>query len=261
MSTSVFRDDILAGQVALVTGGGTGIGKEIGRTLAEHGARIAICSRKQEVIEATAAEFIAEGHECLALPCDVRKPEEVETVIQGVLAHYGRLDIVINNAAGNFPAPIAGLSYNGFKAVVDIDLLGTYNVSKAAFDAWLGEHGGNIVNISAPYERQGPALQAHVASAKMGVDSLTRTCAVEWWSRNIRVNGIAPGATAGTEGMARFAAVSDRAEKKPGARRDGTTREMANCVLFLVSDAASYVSGQVFCVDGAATIDSLKLAL
>ena len=117
---------------------------EIQRTLGEHGAKLAICSRKLEVIEATTKELCEEGHECLAIQCDVRKPDEVEHVIQGVLRHYGRLDIVINNAAGNFPAPIAGLSYNGFKAVVDIDLLGSYNVSKAAFDAWLGEHGGCI---------------------------------------------------------------------------------------------------------------------
>jgi peroxisomal 2,4-dienoyl-CoA reductase len=260
MSESAFRDDILEGRVALVTGGGTGIGKEIARTFGEHGAKLAICSRKQEVIEATAAEFHEEGHECIAIPCDVRKPDQVENVIQGVLSHYGRLDIVVNNAAGNFPAPIAGLSYNGFKAVVDIDLLGTYNVSKAAYTAWLGEHGGNIVNITAPYERQGPALQAHVAAAKMGVDALTRTSAVEWWSKGIRVNGIAPGATEGTEGMARFADVP-RGDAPRTARRNGTTREMANCVLFLVSDAASYVSGQVFSVDGAATIDSLKIPL
>lgn len=259
MTQSVFRNDILDGQVALVTGGGTGIGKEIARTLGEHGAKLAICSRKQDVIEATAKELIDEGHPCLAVPCDIRKPDEVENVIQSVLAHYGQLDIVINNAAGNFPAPIAGLSYNGFKAIVDIDLLGTYNVSKAAYDAWLGKHGGRIVNISAPYERQGPALQAHVAAAKMGVDSLTRTSAVEWWSKGIRVNGIAPGATADTEGMARFAGAASSGDAKPPRRRDGTKREMANCVLFLVSDASSYVSGQVFCVDGAATIDSLKI--
>ena len=213
------------------------------------------------MIEATAKELHGEGHECLPIACDVRKPDEVEHVVQGTIAHYGRLDIVINNAAGNFPAPIAGLSYNGFKSVVDIDLLGTYNVSKAAYDAWLGEHGGRVVNISAPYERQGPALQAHVAAAKMGVDSLTRTCAVEWWSKDIRVNGIAPGATAGTEGMARFASVPRDEGALKNQRRHGTTREMANCVLFLVSDASSYVSGQVFCVDGAATIDSLKISL
>jgi peroxisomal 2,4-dienoyl-CoA reductase len=261
MTESVFRNDILSGQVALITGGGTGIGKEIARTLGEHGARLAICSRKQEVIEATAKELNEEGHECIAIPCDVRKPEEVEHVIQGVLSHFERLDIVINNAAGNFPAPIAGLSYNGFKAVVDIDLLGTYNVSKAAFDAWLAEHGGNVVNISAPYERQGPALQAHVAAAKMGVDAVTRTCAVEWWSKGIRVNGIAPGATEGTEGLARFASVPRAESSGKSQRRNGTRREMANCVLFLVSDAASYVSGQIFCVDGASTIDSLKIPL
>lgn len=261
MAESVFRNDILSAQVALITGGGTGIGKEIARTLGEHGARLAICSRKQDVIEATANELHENGHECLAIPCDVRKPDEVEGVIRGVLSHYGRLDIVVNNAAGNFPAPIAGLSYNGFKAVVDIDLLGTYNVSKAAFDAWLGEHGGNIVNISAPYERQGPALQAHVAAAKMGVDAVTRTCAVEWWSKGIRVNGIAPGATEGTEGMARYAKVAGDDSAEKSRRRNGTKREMANCVLFLVSDAASYVSGQIFCVDGGATIDTLKMPL
>ena len=261
MTESVFRNDILRDQVALVTGGGTGIGKEIARTFGEHGAKLAICSRKLDVIEATAKELGGEGHECLALPCDVRKPDEVESVIQGVLKHYGRLDIVVNSAAGNFPAPIAGLSYNGFKAVVDIDLLGTYNVSKAAFDAWLGEHGGRIVNLSAPFERQGPAMQAHVAAAKMGVDSLTRTCAVEWWSKGIRVNGIAPGATAGTEGMARFADVPLDTGTQKTQRRPGTRREMANCALFLVSDAASYVSGQIFCVDGAATIDSFKIPL
>ena len=255
---SCFRDDVMAGRVALVTGGGTGIGKEIARTLGAHGAQLAIASRRQEVIEAAREEFEAEGLECLAVPCDVRRPDQVETLVRAVMERYGKLDVVINNAAGNFPAPISGISPNGFKAVVDIDLLGTYNVSRAAFDAWLGEHGGDIVNISAPFEGMGAALQAHVAAAKSGVDSLTRTCAVEWGPRGIRVNAVAPGGIADTEGLARFEGIGQGESKAPLGRH-GTRQDIANAVLFLLSAAASYVSGQVLSVDGASGVDMLKV--
>ena len=112
--------------------------------------------------------------------CDVREPEQVESVVDGLLAHYGQLDVVVNNAAGNFPATLDNISYNGFRSIVGIDLLGVYNVSKACYEKWLKEHGGNVVNISAPFAGMGVALQAHVAAAKTAVDSLTRTCAVEW---------------------------------------------------------------------------------
>lgn len=255
---SVFRPDIIKDRVVLVTGGATGIGKEICRTLGAHGARLAIASRKQANLEAARAGFEAEGLECLAAPCDVREPDQVERVIQAVIERYGRLDIVVNNAAGNFPAPIASISYNGFKSVVAIDLLGTYNVSKAAFDAYLKDHGGNIVNITAPFAHWGPSFQSHVAAAKAGVDSLTRTCAVEWGPLGIRVNAVAPGAIGGTEGMARFAGLaSDRPSCPLG--RLGTCDDIANAVLFLVSDAAAYITGLCVVVDGAATIDLLKL--
>ena len=129
---SPFRADVLAGQVAFVTGGGTGIGKEICRVLGRHGARIAVASRRRDVLDAAAAELAVEGIEVHVDACDVRDAEAVAHVVHGVVERYGRLDIVVNNAAGNFPAPITGISPNGFKAVVDIDLLGTYHVSKAA---------------------------------------------------------------------------------------------------------------------------------
>ena len=258
----IFQGEILEGQVALVTGGGTGIGQEIARTLAQHGAKLVIASRRQEVIEAAREGFEAEGFECLAVPCDVRQPDQVERVIAETLRRFGRLDIVVNNAAGNFPAPMAGISYNGFKSIVDIDLLGTYNVSKAAFDAWLGEHGGNIVNITAPFEQQGPAFQAHVAAAKTGVNSLTRTCAVEWGPRGIRTNAVAPGAIADTEGLSRFAEAKPEGDARVApVGRTGTKVDIANAVLFLVSEAASYVSGQVLCVDGGSGVDSMKMKL
>jgi NAD(P)-dependent dehydrogenase (short-subunit alcohol dehydrogenase family) len=259
--SSPFRPELLAGRVAFVTGGGTGIGKEICRVFGRHGARIAIASRKRDVLDAAAAELRAEGIEVHVDVCDVRDPVVVAEVIAGVIEHYGRLDIVVNNAAGNFPAPISKISPNGFKAVVDIDLLGTYNVSRAAFDAWLREHGGNIINISAPFELKGAAMQSHVAAAKAGVDSFTRTSAVEWGPYGIRVNAIAPGTIAGTEGVRRFE------ESVPGARAPnpvgllGHGADIAFMALYFCSPAARFVSGQVIAVDGAGTVDQLKLDL
>ncbi|MCH2169297.1 SDR family oxidoreductase [Myxococcota bacterium] len=259
---SLFSSNTFHGQVVLVTGGGTGIGKQIARSFGRCGASLAICSRRLEVIEATAAEFEGEGLSCLAVPCDVRKPDEVEHVLRCVIERYGRLDVVINNAAGNFPAPMSGITYNGFKAVVDIDLLGTYNVSKAAFETWLGEHGGNIVNITAPFQNVGPTLQAHVASAKAGVDSLTRTCAVEWGPRGIRVNAVAPGAIADTEGLSRFEnATEGGSSGRCPLGRVGTAQDIADTVLFLASEASTYVTGQIICVDGGSSVDSMKIRL
>ena len=260
---SPFRSDVLAGQVAFVTGGGTGIGKEICRVLGSHGAKIAIASRKRDVLDATAAELAAEGIEVHVDNCDVRDAAAVRQVVDGIVARYGRLDILVNNAAGNFPAPLTGISPNGFKAVVDIDLLGTFNVSKAAFDAWMGEHGGNVVNISAPFEMKGAAMQAHVAAAKAGVDSLTRTCAVEWGRRGVRVNAIAPGTIAGTEGVRRF---TESVPGSGGAARSplnmvGHGSDIAYLVLFLCTDAARFISGQVLAVDGASSVDQIKLDL
>ena len=257
--TSVFRDDVVKDRVALVTGGATGIGKEIARTLGRHGARLCIASRKQENLEAATKELEADGLECMWATCDVREPEQVERVVGAILERFGRLDIVVNNAAGNFPAPIGNISYNGFKAVVGIDLLGTYNVTKAAFETYLKQHGGHIVNITAPFQHMGVSLQAHVAAAKTGVDSLTRSCAVEFGPYGVRVNAIAPGAMADTEGMARFAEVGEGARTPCPLGYVGQKQDVASAVLFLVSDAASYITGQVFAVDGGTGVDMLKL--
>jgi len=261
---SPFQPDVLSGAVAFVTGGGSGIGKEICRVFGAHGARVAIASRNVERLEAAAEELRGEGVEVHVGVCDVRDAAAVQQVVGDIIEHFGQLDVVVNNAAGNFPAPMTNISPNGFKAVVDIDLLGTYNVSRTTFDAWLREHGGNIVNISAPFELRGVSLQAHVAAAKAGVDSLTRTCAVEWGPYGVRVNAIAPGAIGATEGMRRFSeAVPGSAERGPNNPVGllGHGADIAYAALFLCSPAARFLSGQVIAVDGAASIDQLKLGL
>lgn len=256
---SVFLPDTLKGKVALITGGATGIGKQIAITLGQHGAQLMLASRKLEKLEAACAELTELGLQCHHACCDVRNSEEVEAMINCTLEHFGQLDIVINNAAGNFPAAISGISYNGFKTIVDIDLLGTYNVTKAAFEASLKHHGGNIINISAPFQNGGASYQAHVAAAKAGVDSLTRSCAVEFGRQGIRVNAVAPGATGDTEGMQRFSdAAPDYGTHCP-LGVVGKKSDIANAVLFLVSPAAAYITGQVICVDGGASSDLLKM--
>jgi peroxisomal 2,4-dienoyl-CoA reductase len=256
-----FAPDVLDGQVALVTGGATGIGKEICRVLGAHGARVAMVSRTRENLEAAVAELAAEGIDAEFAVCDVRDAPAVRAAVDQILANRQRIDIVVNNAAGNFPAPMSKISPNGFKAVVDIDLLGTYNVTRAAFDARLAEHGGSIINISAPFAQKGVIYQSHVAAAKAGVDSLTRTCAVEWGPYGIRVNAIAPGSIGGTEGLQRFSDVvrgGDDAPTNPlGLQGHGS--DIAYLALFLCSPAARFISGQVIAVDGAGTTDLLRL--
>ena len=261
--TSPFRSDLFADHVAFVTGGATGIGKEICRVFGRHGARIAIASRKQEALDAVAAELEGEGIEVHVDSCDVRDAAAVRHVVDGIVERFGRLDVVVNNAAGNFPAPITKISPNGFKAVVDIDLLGTYNVSKAAFDTSLADHGGNIVNISAPFELKGAAMQSHVAAAKAGVDSFTRMSAVEWGPYGIRVNAVAPGIIGGTEGVRRFSEAVPGSGSRPGnpVGLIGHGADIAYMVLYLCSPAARFVTGQVVAVDGGGTVDQLKLDL
>jgi len=261
MTNSCFAAEVLADRVAFVTGGATGIGKEICRILGSHGARIAMASRKPESLEAAVEELGAEGIDAQFGVCDVRDQHAVREVVDRIVGEHGRLDIVVNNAAGNFPAPMSKISPNGFKAIVDIDLLGTYNVSRAAFDASLRDRGGSIVNISAPFEQKGVVYQSHVAAAKAGVDSLTRTCAVEWGPYGIRVNAVAPGSIGGTEGVRRFADAVRGGDERPtkplGLQGHGS--DIAYLVLYLCSPAARLISGQVIAVDGAGTTDLLRL--
>jgi len=248
---SVFRADILSGQVALVTGGGSGIGAAIAASLAAHGARVAVCGRTQAKLDATVAAIEAAGGEAIGVATDVRRFDQVEALMRAIEGRWGRLDVLINSAAGNFLCPAAGLSPNGFGTVVDIDLKGTFHACKAALPL-LSKAGGAVINISATLHYGGTPLQLHAASAKAGIDALTRTLAVEWGPAKIRVNGVAPGPIDGTEGMVRLMPpdLRARAERAIPLRRFGTTQEIADAVLFLASPASAYTTGAVLVVDG-----------
>jgi peroxisomal 2,4-dienoyl-CoA reductase len=243
----VFRPDLLAGHVALVTGGGTGICRGIAAAYARLGAKVCIVSRKADVLEATAKEIGA-----IAAVADVRKPDEVAAAVKKTLDAFGTLTTVVNGAAGNFLAPAAALSPNGFKTVVDIDLLGTFNTTKAAFEALQQSKDGLVLNISATLHYHGTPLQVHAAAAKAGVDAVTRNLAVEWGRFGIRACAIAPGPIGDTEGMKRLAPgdAAKQAKAAIPAGRFGTIDEIAAAAVYLRSAAAAYITGHVLVVDG-----------
>lgn len=260
MDQKIFVDGILDGKVAFVTGGGTGITGGVARALAEAGASVALVSRKLEHLEPAAAAINEAGGKAFAVAADVRKPEEVEKAIAATIDHFGKIDIVVNGAAGNFLVPAEELSPNGFGAVVDIDLKGTFNVSRAAF-AQLKENRGQILNISATLHYLGTPMQLHVSAAKAGVDALTRNLAVEWGRYGIRVNGIAPGPIEDTEGMKRLVPepVKERLRKNIPLGRFGRIRDIESAAVFLCSDAASFINGAMLVVDGGQWLSAARM--
>jgi peroxisomal 2,4-dienoyl-CoA reductase len=255
-----FQSDLLKGRVALVTGGGTGICRGIALAFAAHGCDVAITSRKAEHLEPTVAELRATGRRAMAKAADVRDPVAVNEVVSATVSELGRLDIVVNGAAGNFICLAENLSSNGFGTVVDIDLKGTFHVSRAALPH-LRANGGSILNISATLQYLGTIGQSHAAAAKAGIDSLTQTLACEWGPYGIRVNGIAPGPIEGTEGVRRLTNEQSResALRQCPLGRMGTIDDVASASLFLCSDAASFVNGVTLVVDGGLWLRSARI--
>lgn len=252
---SIFKDDILAGRVALVTGGGSGINFGIARALGKHGARVAILGRTAEKLERAVSELEGEGIEAAAFPGDVRDYDVLVAVVAGVVERFGRLDILVNGAAGNFLAPASQLSANGFRSVMDIDARGTFNASRAALAA-LSETRGVVLNISATQAFMPTPLQAHPGAAKAAVDKLTQDLALEWASAGIRVVGLAPGGVEATEGMKRLMppGMDEKVRAVLPLKRFASVDEMGDIAVFLVSDAAAYITGTTVVADGASAM-------
>ncbi|HYN23625.1 MAG TPA: SDR family oxidoreductase [Pyrinomonadaceae bacterium] len=251
MSTKIFSDGILNERVAFVTGGGTGIAGGVARALAEAGARVVLVSRKMEHLQPAADAINQAGGQAFAVAADVRNPEDVEKAIAATVQQFGKVDIVVNGAAGNFLCAAEELSPNGFGTVVDIDLKGTFNVCRAAF-AELKKNRGQILNISATLHYLGTPMQLHVSAAKAGVDALTRNLAVEWGRHGIRVNAIAPGPIGDTEGMKRLVPepIKEKLRQRIPLGRFGEIADIEKAAVFLCSEAAAYINGTVLVVDG-----------
>lgn len=255
---TAFGTRILDGKVAVVTGGGSGINLALAQRFARHGASVALIGRTKEKLDAAANGIESAGGVAAGFAADVRDYDALASAISAASGKFGQIDIVVCGAAGNFPAPALGISANGFKAVVDIDLLGTFNTCRAAFEH-LRRPGASIINISATQAFIPMAMQSHVCAAKAGVDMITKTLALEWGPLGVRVNSIAPGAVDDTEGMARLAPTPKAREfvtKMIPLGRFGAKDDIADLALFLCSDSAAFITGTVMVCDGGQALAS-----
>ncbi|MES2266741.1 MAG: SDR family oxidoreductase [Bacteroidota bacterium] len=254
--SGMLRDDAFKGKTIIITGGGTGLGKAMGSYFLKLGANLVITSRKLDVLQKTAVEMEGEtGGNVLAVACDVRNYEEVENVLKKAIEVFGKVDALVNNAAGNFISPTERLSANAFSTVIDIVLKGTVNCSLALGKYWIKEkQPGNILNIITTYAFTGSGYVVPSACAKGGVLALTRSLAAEWGHHQIRTNAIAPGPFP-TKGAWERLLPGDMAEKfsfenRVPLKRVGHHQELANLAAFLISDFSGYINGDVISIDG-----------
>jgi peroxisomal 2,4-dienoyl-CoA reductase len=258
---SVFREGLLDGQVALVTGGGTGIGFGIAMALAKLGCDIVLVSRRSVHLDPAARQLIELGVRALPVTADVRDPDSVRDAVARGTDTFGRLDVLVNNAAGNFYSPSADLSPKGWKAVVETDLYGTFYTSQAAYPTMREQGGGSIVSISMTLHYRGWPMMAHATAAKAGVDALTRTLALEWAPDGIRVNAVAPGPVPTPGATKAFAAagedaaaLSEEMRRFIPLKRWGEPEEIGQMVAYLASPAGTWITGQIFVVDGGSSL-------
>ena len=259
---AVFGEKQLAGKTAVITGGGSGINFAIASRYAEHGANVALIGRTKQTLDDAAEQIRAKGGTASGHPADVRDYDALAGAIKSAREAHGPIDLVVCGAAGNFPAPALGMSANAFKSVVDIDLLGTFNTCRAAFEH-LRRPGASIISISAMQAFTPMPMQSHVCAAKAGVDMLTKCLAIEWGPEGVRVNSIAPGAVDDTEGMKRLAPTPEirkKFERGVPLGRFATKDEIADLALFLSSDAAKFITGAIVVCDGGQSLMGLGAA-
>ncbi|XP_041848042.1 peroxisomal trans-2-enoyl-CoA reductase [Melanotaenia boesemani] len=256
-ASSVFRPGLFNHKVAIVTGGGTGIGKAISAELLELGCNVVISSRKAERLEAAAEEMrkkIPPSSPASVTPllCNIRNEDEVKALVSSVLKKYGRIDYLVNNGGGQFSSPTENISSKGWKAVIDTNLTGTFYCCKEVYTAWMREHGGAIVNIIADMWKGFPGM-AHTGAARAAVDNLTKSLAIEWATSGVRVNAVAPGTIFSKTAMENYKdfgpVLFKRSIPFSPAKRLGVPEEISSSVCFLLSPAASYISGATLKVD------------
>jgi citronellol/citronellal dehydrogenase len=249
---TIFKPGLFDGRVVIVTGGGSGIGLSITRMLGELGARVAIASRKQERLDAAKAELAKAGVDVLAMTCDIREIEQVGKLVDTVVKELGPIDVLVNNAGGQFPTAAETLAPKGWDAVIRNNLSGTFYMTQAvATKSMIARRKGRIVNVIANIERGFPGM-VHTGAARAGVENMTKTLAVEWAQYDIQVNAVAPGVIR-SSGMDQYPPeLVEMSRQRTPAKRLGTVDEVAGLVCFLASDAAAFVTGETWYIDGGA---------
>lgn len=249
---SVLRDGLFDGRAVIVTGGGSGIGRCVAHELASLGAHVVILGRTASKLQAVAAEIGEDGGRCSYTTCDIREPDQVEAAVGFTLKECGRIDGLVNNAGGQFPAALEHISPRGFEAVVRNNLVGTFLMCREVFNRWMGEHGGAIVNITAEHRNGFPGM-AHTGAARAGVANLTMTAAVEWGRAGVRINEVAPGliASSGLDTYEEpFRTLLRSFRNNIPLGRLANEAEVSGIVCFLLSDAAAFITGASIRVDG-----------
>jgi NAD(P)-dependent dehydrogenase (short-subunit alcohol dehydrogenase family) len=257
--TEAFAENILEGKVAFICGGTRGMNFEIAKRYAEHGAKVAVMSRDEERTQKAASALREIAPDALGLSGDARDYERVEAITKEIADKFGRIDIVVAGQAGNFYAPAMGMSSKGFRTVIEIDLIGTYNVFRASFEH-LVQPGASLIAITAPEAVRPLKYQSHVCAAKAGVNMLCKCLAIEWGPMGIRVNGISPGPIEDSWGMMNVISPTEELREQirnaVPLKRWGTTKDVANTALFLASESASYITGTIIDTDGGVTINT-----
>ena len=249
---SIFKEQAFAGKVAFIAGASSGINLGIAQRFASLGAKVGLISRSRERICAAAQTILQSAGEAVGIEADVRDYAAVDHALATVRELYGEIDFVISGAAGNFLAPALGLSSNAFRTIIEIDLIGTFNVLRAAY-AYLRKPGASIISITAPQAERPVVFQAHAGAAKAGINNLTRTLAMEWGPAGVRVNAISPGPIGDTEGIRRLVSSTELAKELKASialRAYGSKQDVADTAVFLCSDNARYITGTIVDCDG-----------
>jgi len=246
----------LKDQVAVITGGGTGIGRGIAIEMAKAGANIVVASRSTEHLQQAVTQVTALGRQCLAVATDIRKPEDVDSMVQKAVDQFGRLDIMVNNAGASFRCGVEDMSPNGWDTVININLKGVFLCCRAAGKVMIKQQKGNIINIASIAGRDGSPFMAHYGAAKAGVINFTKSLAVEWAKHNIRVNCIAPGpiVTEGYFEILKKSGATELPKTNQAIARWGQPAEIGTVAVFLASEASSFLVGQTLCVDGGPSV-------